>query len=72
MATVLDKLKSFVSKPKAPDKNIALFVDGPNVIHNLISIFSTLISNRNQDDLQVEIKTNIVKEMCKRLPSLLR
>lgn len=32
MVTVLDKLKSFVSKPKIPEKNIALFIDGPNVI----------------------------------------
>lgn len=30
--TVLDKLKSFVSKPKKPDRHIALLVDGPNVI----------------------------------------
>ena len=58
MATVLDKLRSFVSKPKRPERNIALFIDGPNVIRRDVRI--DLIAVRKMVEKYGRIKVSKV------------
>lgn len=52
--TVIEKIKSLVSKHKSPERNIALFIDGPNVIRRDVRL--DLIAVRKMVEKHGKIK----------------